>query len=133
MKTIILSILATLAFVAIIGAAGTLININQIAGGGTGTFVLTSVNGKNAWSAPATVVVPSFSDAEVPGGTPNGTLTTFTLAHADANTGGSLILVRNGITLQGGGADYTLSGATITFTAAAVPQTGDTLQAWYRY
>ena len=83
--------------------------------------------------APTTAVVPSFSDAETPGGTPNGTLAAFTLAHADANTGNSLILAKNGQILQGGGQDYTLSGSTITFVTAAIPVATDVLLAWYRY
>jgi hypothetical protein len=91
--------------------------------------------------APTTATVPSFSDAEVPGGTVTGTNATFTLAHADANTGNSLILTKNGVVLKGGGVDYTLavSGTTgtITFVTAAIPQTSatftDALLAWYRY
>lgn len=133
MKTVIITILATLAFVAIVAAASTKINIGQIAGNSAtgGTQYLVSINGVNAWAAAPTV--PSFSDAEVPSGTINGTNTAFTLAHADANTGNSLVLVRNGVVQQGGGNDYTLSGATITFTSGSIPQSGDTLQAWYRY
>jgi hypothetical protein len=125
MKTILTTILATLAVVALL-AASTSIYINQIRGGGTGTFVLTSTNGVNSWAAPPTS--PNFSDAEVPTGTINGSNTAFTFLHTPVGT--SMELVRNGV-VQQAGVDYTLAGAVATFTVA--PVTGDTLQAWYRY
>ncbi len=73
---------------------------------------------------------PSFSDSEVPGGAVNGTNATFTLA-APPNPAASLTLYRNGLR-QNAGVDYTLSGQTIQFAAAAVPLAGDTLLASYR-
>lgn len=66
----------------------------------------------------------SFSDAEVP----SGSGATFNLAHVPF--GSSLQLFRNGL-VQKTGVDFTLSGATITFTTA--PSADDLLQAWYRY
>jgi hypothetical protein len=73
-----------------------------------------------------------FADAEVPGGTRNGTNVTFTLAHAPAPAA-SLILERNGVTLQEG-PDYWLSGATITLVSAKVAwQATDLVASWYRY
>jgi hypothetical protein len=74
----------------------------------------------------------SYADAEVPGGSVNGTNATFTLAHAPSPAA-SLELVKNGQILQAGGFDYTLSGATLTFVSGTIPATGDLLQAWYRY
>ena len=110
--------------VALLGAS--LININQIKGGGTGTFVLTSTNGANSWSAPS--ASPNFSDAEIPTGVVNGTNTIFTLAHVPA-VGSSPLVIRN--IPQMIGQDFTISGATITFTTA--PLTGDNIQVWYRF
>jgi hypothetical protein len=73
---------------------------------------------------------PNFSDNEVPSGTPNGVLTTFTLAHTPVNT--SLSLYLNGVLQQAGaGNDYTISTTTITMLTA--PLTGDKLLANYRY
>lgn len=71
-----------------------------------------------------------FVDAEVPGGTMNGTNAAFTLANPPAPTN-SLTLFRNGI-LQRVGIDFTLSGTAITFAAGSVPQTGDYVRAYYR-
>lgn len=72
----------------------------------------------------------NFADAETPSGTINGVNTTFTLAAAPSPAG-SLELFLNGVLQKAGGADYTLSSATITTTVA--PQTGDVLLAWYRH
>ncbi|HEX7360971.1 MAG TPA: hypothetical protein VF283_10815 [Bryobacteraceae bacterium] len=71
-----------------------------------------------------------FVDAETPAGTPNGTTTVFTLTKAPAPAA-SLELYRNGV-LQRQGVDYTLSGNTVTFVNASIPQTNDLLQAFYR-
>lgn len=68
-------------------------------------------------------------DGETPAGTLNGTNLIFTLAFQPAAS--SLHLYRNGLR-QKLGLDYTLSGNTITFLVAAVPQPGDTLLADYR-
>lgn len=65
---------------------------------------------------------------ETPSGSVNGSNTAFTLAHTP--TSGSLLLFRNGL-LQDSGADYTLSGSSVTMTTA--PDTGDILRAWYLY
>jgi hypothetical protein len=64
---------------------------------------------------------------EVPAGTVNGSNTAFTLASTPATS--SLNLYKNGIRLKAGGADYTLSGSTITFVTA--PPTGAVLLADY--
>jgi hypothetical protein len=76
------------------------------------------------------VHVPVFQDAETPAGTINGANAVFTLAAAPSPPG-SLELTRNGV-VQKPGPDFSLSGNTITFTASAIPQPGDTLLAWYR-
>jgi hypothetical protein len=71
-----------------------------------------------------------FQDAEIPGGTINGTNATFTLQFTPL-TPGSLLLFKNGVMLRNG-QDYTLTGTNITFATNAVPQTGDALSAYYR-
>jgi hypothetical protein len=73
---------------------------------------------------------PTFFDGEVPQGTVNGSNSAFNLANTP-NPASSLSLFRNGV-LQKAGSDFSLSGSTITFMAASVPQTGDLLQASYR-
>lgn len=71
--------------------------------------------------------LPNFADNE----TPSGSGTSFTLAHIP-NPSASLQLFRNGLLLeQGIGTDYTLSAAAITLTDAL--QSGEDLEAWYRY
>jgi hypothetical protein len=78
------------------------------------------------------VLTGTFADAETPSGTINGSNDTFTLAHTPSPAG-SLVLFKNGQEMIAGGADYTLATATITFTAGAIPITGDVLIAFYRY
>ena len=73
---------------------------------------------------------PLFSDAEVPGGTIDGTNATFTLANTPSPAA-SLALFRNGMA-QKPSVDYTLTGSTVQFLTGGVPQPGDTLLAWYR-
>jgi hypothetical protein len=70
----------------------------------------------------------AFSDAEVPAGAINCANTIFTLANTPA--GMSLQLFYNGV-LQNAPVNYSLSGTTIT--TNFVPQTGDSLAAFYRY
>jgi hypothetical protein len=71
-----------------------------------------------------------FVDAEIATGTANGTNASFTLANPPS-PGGSLTLYRNGL-IQSNNIDFTLSGSTITFSAASIPRAGDILQAFYR-
>jgi hypothetical protein len=87
------------------------------------------VSATSFW-ARLSAAVPSFSDAEVPGGALNGSNTAFTLAHAPSPAG-SLALALNGVILKAGGVDYTLSGTGITM--AGAPASVDALLAWYRY
>jgi hypothetical protein len=72
---------------------------------------------------------PTYSDAETPGGAVDGANNTFTLANTPLGT--SLALYRNGLYLTVG-TDYTLTGSSVQFAAAEVPQPGDTLLASYR-
>jgi hypothetical protein len=77
----------------------------------------------------------TFIDQETPSGTMNGSNLVFNLATAPSPAM-SLLLYRNGIALRQCPAtvcDYYLSGSTITFTVAAIPQSGDSLMACYRY
>lgn len=71
-----------------------------------------------------------FVDPETPSGTINGTNAVFTLSRTP-NPAGSLLLYRNGL-LQKAAVDFNLSGATVTFVAAAIPQVDDILTAVYR-
>jgi hypothetical protein len=83
------------------------------------------------YRTPGTGTGTSFNDAELPSGTINGTNLTFTLA-ATPNPAASLALFKNGVLLTQG-ADYVLSGATVTFANTTVaPQVGDSLTASYR-
>jgi hypothetical protein len=94
-----------------------------IAGGNAGDQI--------TWSAVKYGGSSSNADGETPSGTVNGTNTTFTLSHSP-NPSASLILVRNGLVMSLN-TDFTLNANTITFLTASIPQTGDTLVAWYRY
>jgi hypothetical protein len=72
----------------------------------------------------------TFVDQEVPSGAVDGANAVFAIANAPAPAS-SLHLYRNGL-LQKAGFDFSLSGSTITFVTAAIPQPGDTLLASYR-
>ena len=73
----------------------------------------------------------TFADEEVPSGTKDDSNVTFTLANTPSPAT-SLHLYVNGVRqMSGGGNDYTLSGATITF--AVAPSAGDNIVADYRY
>ncbi len=73
----------------------------------------------------------SYADAETPGGTKNGTNTSFTLANSP-NPAASLLLMRNGQVLAAG-QDYNLSGSAVSFINGVIPSSTDVLQAWYRF
>ncbi len=81
-------------------------------------------------SGPCGQPAPSFVDGDAPAGIVDGANTMFTLAAAP-EPAASLAVYRNGI-LQKVGFDYSASGRTIQFVAAATPQPGDTLLAAYR-
>jgi hypothetical protein len=73
---------------------------------------------------------PNFADWITPTGTLNGTNKVFTLPQAP-NPAASLRLYRGWQVLKAGGVDFTLSGATITYTIAPPPTA--THLAFYRY
>jgi hypothetical protein len=81
-------------------------------------------------SGPCGTPAPSFVDGDSPSGIVDGANTTFSLA-AVPDPMSSLAVYRNGI-LQKSGSDYTITGRTVQFAAASVPQPGDTLLAAYR-
>jgi len=74
--------------------------------------------------------VVGFVDSEVPGGTMDGSNSSFTLANTP-NPAASLELFRNGLLMNQGG-DYTLTGNTLAFLTSSIPQPGDVLLASYR-
>jgi hypothetical protein len=76
-------------------------------------------------------LLPLYSDGETPSGAINGVNTTFFLAFAPSPVA-SLQLYHNGLLMEQG-VDYTVSGTTITFNLASLPQAGDLLLAEYRY
>ena len=72
----------------------------------------------------------NYKVREVPTGTPNGVLTTFTLANTPAS--GSEMVFVNGILMNVGATnDYTIATNTITFNSGAIPQTNDVLLVTY--
>lgn len=84
------------------------------------------------YRTPGTGTATNFNDAELPSGTINGTNLTFTLAAAPSPAA-SLTLFKNGVLLTQG-ADYALSGATVTFANTTVaPQVGDSFTVSYRH
>lgn len=108
-------------------------------GEGSGNVVPTSVGATGTCFMGNTGADPSFqscpgglnfADNEVPSGTPNGVLTTFTLAHTP-NPAGSLTCFENGLEQRAAGADFTLATATLTYVVA--PATNTTLACNYRY
>jgi hypothetical protein len=76
-------------------------------------------------------ILPAYADAEVPTGIINGLNPTFLLAFTPSPVT-SVEVFHNGILMERG-LDYTITGSTITFVTAAVPQVGDIVLANYRY
>lgn len=74
--------------------------------------------------------VATIVDAETPAGVINGLNAAFTLQNTPSPSN-SVQLYRNGM-LQRLGVDYTISGATITFTSVSIPRSGDALIVSYR-
>jgi hypothetical protein len=69
---------------------------------------------------------------EVPSGTIDGSNASFTLANTPL--AGKLLVFKNGQKMFiGASNDYTLSGAVVSFVAATIPLTGDTVQVTYIY
>jgi hypothetical protein len=113
---------------------------------GTANILLVACSSSNSWDdtgippSPYTVQNPilfatiaAFSDGEIPSGVINGINNIFTLVNTP-NPALSLLVLRNGVQQEQGVA-YTVSGNTISFTLNPlyIPQTGDVIQAWYRY
>jgi hypothetical protein len=117
---------ATLAAHGLVIGEGTS-NVAVTATGTTGQCFIGQTGADPIWGS-CGGVTPVYS--EVPSGTINGSTTSFTLANTP--TAGSVALYKNGQRqTAGGSADYTISGATITYNAA--PLTGDTLLADYTH
>src|SRR4051794_21287616 len=81
-------------------------------------------------AGPCGATPPSFVDGDSPAGIVDGANPGFTISAAPDPVS-SLSIYRNGL-LQKLGSDYTFSGRTAQFVAAAIPQPGDTLLASYR-
>ena len=81
-------------------------------------------------SGPCGGGTPTFVDGDLPSGIVDGNNATFALTAVPAPAT-SLSLYRNGV-LQKLSLDYTATGNSIQFVAAATPQPGDTLLASYR-
>ena len=113
----------------LIGNAGNYAVANLTAGTGV---TITNGAGTITISANATdsVLVANYVVREAPSGTPNGVLTTFTLA-ATPVAGKEEVYVNGILQNSGTGNDYTISGATITFLAGAIPQTNDVIRVTY--
>jgi hypothetical protein len=113
------------------------VGVDYSLSGNTITFLTADIPGAGETlqayyrTASGTGATINFADAEIPGGTINGTNLTFTLLYAP-NPAASLKLYKNGMLLEQTN-DYTLSGNTITFVSAAAPQTGDSITAYYRH
>ncbi len=81
-------------------------------------------------SAPCGSAQPSFIDSEALSGIVDGSNGQFGVS-AVPDPIASLAIYRNGILMKSG-QDYSLTGTTVQFVAAATPQPGDTLLASYR-
>lgn len=73
---------------------------------------------------------PALVNADTVAGTANGANATFTLTQTPSPVA-SLQLFRNGI-LESNGVDYTISGNTVTFASGSIPQSTDTMTAFYQ-
>jgi hypothetical protein len=89
---------------------------------GNGTAI-SAATASTDYMAPSSFVVN-----ETPSGTINGSTTAFTLAHTPLV--GTEMVFKNGLLMASGGADYSISGGTITMTTA--PVSGDTLVVTYQ-
>lgn len=78
----------------------------------------------------------NFAENETPTGVIDGVNDTFTLAHTPI---GPIQLFKGAAATSGlmlqlpGGAEYTLSGRTVTYAAPAIPVAGERHRVWYRY
>lgn len=117
-----------------LSAATNKINVGQLLGPGAsqaGFNLTTTPGGIVGWTPTPAASSINFADYVPVPGTPNGTLTTFTLLNAPSPST-SLGVFKNGQLLQSGtGNDYTVAGSVITFSIA--PVATDNLQASYRF
>jgi len=113
-----------------IGRSAVINQAGQIDGAAGNLGDCVKVDGSSGACGSAGGTLPSFSDGETPSGAINAINTTFTL-NFSPSPAVSLTLFRNGLLMKQG-ADYSLSGAVITFFLGSVPQTGDVLLASYR-
>ena len=112
--------------VQVAGAPGSTVTVPDAAG-----YVILFSDGTNVSRiTQGSSASANFADAEIPAGAIDGVNRAFTLANTP-NPAASLVLVQARQVLQGGGLDYTLSGASLTLISA--PAIGDELQAWYRH
>lgn len=94
-----------------------------------GTLGTTAITWQEVGVGGGSLLNSNFVDKELPAGSINGSNVTFTLANTPV--AGSVHLYLNGLLQdEGGGFDYTISGATITMVTA--PASGERLVASYR-
>lgn len=94
-----------------------------------GTLGTTAITWQEVGVGGGGLLNSNFVDKELPAGSINGSNVTFTLANTPV--AGSVHLYLNGLLQdEGGGFDYTISGATITMVTA--PASGERLVASYR-
>ncbi len=92
------------------------------------TAAIATLNAAIASSQALCVLIANVVVNETPSGTVNGTNAAFTLANTPVS--GKVLVFRNGqLQIEGGGEDYTISGATITFVSA--PATGSKIRVTY--
>src|SRR6185369_7061176 len=77
--------------------------------------------------------LPNLVDNETPTGAVNGVNAVFTIANVPNPPSSLKVWNDGGQLLKPGGVDYTLSGATITYAAASIPQIGDVPTYSYRF
>jgi hypothetical protein len=96
-----------------------------------GTLGTTAITWTDVTPGSGGLANSNFVNDEVPSGTVNGVNVTFTIANTPV--AGSVEIYVNGIKQkQGASDDFTNTTTTITFTAGAIPQTGDVLLVNYR-
>lgn len=106
---------------------------NILMGNASGVLTPTAMSGDGSLSATGVLTLATtiarkvdYVGSEVLGGTPNGVLTTFTLANTPI--AGTLEVYQNGLLLRPT-TEYTISGTTVTLITA--PSTGDVIMASY--
>lgn len=118
--------------VGVITATPTTGTLTGLATTAQNVLAILAFDGTNWWttSIPTGGSAINFADNETPSGLINSVNTTYTLAHTPSPAASLELFLAGQLQAQGGGLDYTLAAATITFTSA--PTLGPLL-AWYRY